>query len=266
MKTQKLLLHFILGLSLFTISGQKLNCQSKDKNLNIDLVFIGNSITQGVQLPDPKTDAPPATASEYLRHKPGIASVEFSNQGKSGYTTIDFLPRVVKGFPKVIDGAIQLHTDATRLLVFSISLGTNDSAEKGPNGSPVSPGAYRKNLETIIDSLLFKFPDSKIIIQQPIWYSPTTYNRSKYLAEGLARLQTYFPELKMLVKNYSHTNPHHVFMGDTKAFKFFQKNYLTDLIPESGNAGTFYLHPNKKGAVSLGQFWAEGIYKNIVRN
>jgi len=35
-------------------------------------------------------------------------------------------------------------------------------------------------------------------------------------------------------------------MGDTKAFDYFRDNYLTDLIPESGNAGTFYLHPNKK--------------------
>jgi lysophospholipase L1-like esterase len=266
MKTRKLFLFLLLTVLIGAFSVQNSTSQSKSKNLNLDIVYIGNSITQGVQLPDPKTDAPPATASEYLRHKPGITSVELSNAGRSGYTTIDFLPRVVKGFPKVIDNTRQLHTDATRLLVFSISLGTNDSAEKGPNGSPVSPGAYRKNMETIIDSLLIEFPDSKIIIQQPIWYSPTTYNRSKYLAEGLARLQTYFPELKMLVKKYSHTNPHHVFMGDTKAFKFFQKNYLTDLIPESGNAGTFYLHPNKKGAVSLGQFWAEGIYKNIIKN
>jgi hypothetical protein len=83
------------------------------------------------------------------------------------------------------------------------------------------------------------------------------------MAEGLARLQTYFPELKSLVKNYAQTNPGHVFTGDLKGFVYFRDNFQTDLIPESGNAGTFYLHPNKKGSAVLGRFWGEAIYKGL---
>jgi len=266
MKNQKLIISFILIIFLSVYSLMKVNGQENGKKINLDIVYIGNSITQGVQLPIPKEDAPPATATEYLRHQSGITSVEFSNQGRSGYTTIDFLPATVKAFPKVLDAAHLLHTDSQRILVFSISLGTNDSAEEGPNGSPVDPKAYHSNMKTIADKLLAEFPGCSIVFQQPIWYSPTTYNHSRYLAGGLARLQSYFPELQELVKEYTKSNPGQVFMGDVIAFEYFKNNYLTDLIPESGNAGTFYLHPNKKGAVELGKFWGEGIYQCVIKN
>ena len=266
MKNQKLLLSFLLAISFSAFSFMKMNGQAVEKKVNLDIVYIGNSITQGVQLPNPKEDAPPATATEYLRHMSGITSVEFSNQGRSGYTTIDFLPATVKAFPKVVDAAHLLHTDSHRILIFSISLGTNDSAEEGPNGSPVDPQKYHTNLKTIADKLLAEFPGCKIVFQQPIWYSPTTYNHSRYLAGGLARLQTYFPELQELVKEYTKSNPGQVFMGDVNAFEYFKNNYLTDLIPEASNAGTFYLHPNKKGAAELGKFWGEEIYQCISKN
>jgi hypothetical protein len=138
-----------------------------------------------------------------------------------------------------------------------------NSITQGPKGSPLWPEEYHFNLKAITDKLLSEFPGCKVIYQQPIWYSPNTYNRSRYLKAGLERLQSYFPELKSLVAEYSITNPCKVFTGDTKAFDYFKENYLTDLIPESGNAGTFYLHPNKKGAESLGRFWGDGIYQAL---
>ncbi len=49
-------------------------------------------------------------------------------------------------------------------------------------------------------------------------------------------------------------------MGDLKGFNYFRKNYLTDLVAEKGQQGTFYLHPNKKGAAQLGKYWAEAIF------
>jgi len=52
-------------------------------------------------------------------------------------------------------------------------------------------------------------------------------------------------------------------MGDTDAYEYFMENYLTELIPENGNAGTFYLHPNRKGAEVLGRFWGDGMYKAL---
>src|SRR6266571_607597 len=63
---------------------------AQKKNLNI--VYIGDSITQGVQLTDPGKEAPPAIATAWLRKQKGIGKVEFSNQGVSGFTTVDFLP------------------------------------------------------------------------------------------------------------------------------------------------------------------------------
>ena len=39
----------------------------------------------------------------------------------------------------------------------------------------------------------------------------------------------------------------------------FKENHLTDFQAEKGNAGVFYLHPNEKGAVRLGELWSEAI-------
>lgn len=249
-------LFLLISFSLLSLNGQTING-------NVDLVFIGNSITQGVQLPNPQEEAPPAYATKHFRTLNGIASANFLNRGRSGYTTVNFLPSPEGELSKIIAAVKEFHSGNTRLLVFSISLGTNDSAEEGPRGAPLWPEEYRTNIKAITDELLLSFPGCRIVYQQPIWYSPTTYNRSRYLAAGLTRLQTYFPELKALVASYSQIRPGQVYMGDTKAFDYFMNNYLTDLIPELGNAGTFYLHPNKKGAEVLGKFWAEGIHQTL---
>lgn len=233
------------------------------QNKTLHIVYIGDSITQGVQLSDPATEAPPATATGWLRKQKGIGRAEFSNQGVSGFTTVDFLPSTNTIFPRVDKAASALAgKDAT--LVFFIMLGTNDSAIAGPNGSPVSPEKYHDNLKIIIDNLLKHFPDSKFIIQKPIWYSPNTYNGAMYLKEGLLRLESYFPQIDQLVSEYKSVNPEHVFTTGTMAFDYFSKHHLTDLIPEQGHQGIFYLHPNSKGDVMLGQFWGEAIYKVIM--
>ena len=147
-------------------------------------------------------------------------------------------------------------------MVFSIMLGTNDSAIKGTNGCPVSPEQYYKNMSTIINKLLELYPGCKIILNRPIWYSPNTYNGAMYLKEGLLRLQSYYPEIQKLVESYSKTNPGQVFLGDTEGFDFFKENY-DKFQHEDGNAGIFFLHPTKEGAKDLGELWGKAIYKAI---
>jgi len=250
---------FIAALLLCSIS----NSFAQSKKTNINIVFIGNSITQGVQMSDPATDAPPATAIAWLRKQVNLGTVEFSNQGHSGYTTLDFLPGT-NTFAQV-EQAAATFTDKEALLIFSMKLGTNDSAIQGPHGAPVSPVDYIQNVKTITDKLLTDFPKAIVIYQHPIWYSPNTHNGAKYLQEGLSRLQSYVPKLDSLVAAYGITNPHHVFVGDKKAFNYFKKHHLTHLIPEKGNQGTFYLHPNKQGALVLGEFWGKAIEKVVKR-
>jgi lysophospholipase L1-like esterase len=211
---------------------------------DINIVFIGNSITYGAGLADPATEAPPV-----------IAVV---NQGHGGYTTVDFLPST-NGVFKDVEKAALAFANKQALLIFSVKLGTNDSAIEGPRGAPVFPEVYYQNLKAIADSLLKEFPGSLVIFQHPVWYSPNTYNGAKYLAEGLERLQNYMPQIDQLVVDYAVTYPKRVFVGDTKAFDYFKKHSLTDLQAESGHAGTFYLHPNKQGAAALGTFWGEAI-------
>lgn len=251
---------FLLFLSCVIFFAFQLAAHEDSKNTDLAIVFVGNSITHGATLEHPETDAPPAQACSMLRKMKGISSVRFSNQGVSGFTTVDFLPSTKTAFDNVTRAANVLKKDKKAQLIFSIMLGTNDSAIKGPNGSPVSEEEYYLNLHTIIEQLLHDFPECKIIINRPVWYSPNTYNSSQYLQEGLTRLQSYFPQIDSLVKTFDISNPRHVFKGDTAAFRYFKKHpaYLT---PESGHAGTFYLHPNKEGAKKLAEFWSNAIYK-----
>lgn len=226
---------------------------------DINIVFIGNSITYGAGLPDRNTQAPPVICATYLKQQSNIRAVEISNQGHSGFTTLDWLPGT-KAFIAA-EATAKAFANQQAQLVFSIKIGTNDSAMKGPHGSPVSVEDYRTNLKSIIDQLLKDFPGCRVVIQHPIWYSTNTYNGSMYLKEGLDRLQTYIPVIDDVVKSFKATNPKQVYIGDTKAFKYFKKNYLTDFTPENGKQGIFYLHPNPKGAAALGEFWGKAIAK-----
>ena len=228
---------------------------------SINVVFIGDSITQGNKI---LGQTPPDYTGEYLKKQKKIGNVQVANCGVSGRTTVNFLPATNTEFKKVKTAADNFYTDKKAMLIFSVLLGTNDSAIKGPLGAPVVPENYRANLKTIADSLLTAYPDCKIVINYPIWYSSNTHNGgATYMQEGQDRVRAYWPEIDGLVKLYKNTNPHQVFKGDRKAYKYFEKNYLTDFKPETGPDGTFYLHPNAKGDVALGEFWAKAILKAV---
>lgn len=237
-----------------------LYAQGRDVAKNVNIVYIGNSITQGALLQKPDMEAPPVCAVRWLAQQPGMGTVEFSNQGVSGATSVDFLPASGTLFVNVKKAADRFKGVPSATLLFSIMLGTNDSAIKGPNGSPVSPKQYYTNIKAIVDELLALYPGCRVVLHRPVWYSPNTYNSAMYLREGLRRLESYLPELQSLTLQYAQSHPQHVFMGDVQAFDYFKQNYLTALFPEEGNAGTFYLHPNRVGAERLGGFWGEAIY------
>ncbi|WP_345952344.1 GDSL-type esterase/lipase family protein [Mucilaginibacter sp. PAMB04168] len=231
---------------------------------NVNIVFIGNSITYGGGLKSPATEAPPVSAVGWLRTQAKVGTVSFKNMGFSGHTTLDFLPGSGRDFNQV-ERAVASFEDSKAQLVFSLILGTNDSAVKGPHGAPVSPQSYEKNLHAIANQLLKQYPGCKLVFQQPIWYSPNTHNRgATYDAEGLERLQSYFPVIRAVVISYRKTYPNQVFLGDKKAFKFF-KHHAEDFFQhEDGVEGVFFLHPNKMGAVKLGEFWAKAIYRTVL--
>lgn len=145
------------------------------KKVELNIVFIGNSITQGVLLENPLQEAPPVRTEEWLEKQEGISGVNSSNQGVSGMTTVDFLPASKTRFPNVKAAMETLkaqHPKATML--FSVMLGTNDSANSGPNGAPISAPQYYTNMKVIVDELLEAFPDALFVLHRPIWYSPTT--------------------------------------------------------------------------------------------
>jgi lysophospholipase L1-like esterase len=232
----------------------------------LDIVYIGDSITAGAKVSDPATQAPPVPCSKKIESEMNGAKVYFSNQGHSGHTTVDFLPSSHDDFSKAEDAARKLKQEHPGKLIFSIMLGTNDSAVQGPRGAPVSPDQYQKNMTAIIDQLLNDFPNAQVFIQRPTWYSPNTHNSSTYEQEGLERLNTYFPVIQSIVDAEATVHAGCVHVGDTAAYDYFKSNYKNELVPENGVKGTFYLHPNVVGSESLGKFWAKAILAGLFPN
>jgi lysophospholipase L1-like esterase len=224
-----------------------------------NIIFVGDSITDGSYLGHRTRNAPPATCSAGLRKRLPHAAIYMANEGYSGDTTADFLPSTGTHFAHTEQDARLLQQAHPGRLVFSIMLGTNDSAQYGPNGSPVAPAKFEQNLREIMGRLLTDFPGSMIVIQQPTWYSPNTANRSEYGAAGLARLQSYFPLLPKIAASL----PEDVFVGDTQAYDLFRKRSSSLLRRENGQHGVFYLHPNHAGAKLLGLAWADAILPHL---
>lgn len=249
MKQLRLILSLLL-LGIFVC----LSAAAKDK---IHVIFIGNSITYGATLADPSTQAPPVITGQLLE-KRTKCTVKIKNCGVSGITTYGFLPG--RGaYNNAVSGGEEFSKEEGPLY-FSIMLGTNDSAEKGPEGSPVDTETYKENIKKIIDALHTKFPKAKFILNYPIWYSPTTHNGATYLQAGLDRLKSYHPVIDNILDEYASFNPGMVNAGLKEAFDFFEGNndFFTS---ESGNSGTFWLHPNAQGAVKLAGFWTDAIMK-----
>ncbi|QRR02065.1 GDSL-type esterase/lipase family protein [Dyadobacter sandarakinus] len=229
----------------------------------LSIVFIGNSITQGKG--GDNGFPPPTHAVNYLKKQKGVEDVAFVNAGRSGSTTVDWLPGSGRYFALATQAADSLFKMKDHQLVFSMKLGTNDSAIQGPNGSPVSKEKYKANVKTIVDELLGRYPGSKVVIHHPIWYSTNTYNSSSYLAEGLERLNSYIPEIDALTSEYKSAQPGRVFKGDTKAYKYFKKRAEKLFKPENGQQGVFFLHPNEEGVAILGKFWGKALKKAVLR-
>jgi lysophospholipase L1-like esterase len=231
----------------------------------MNIVFGGDSITYGATLPSPSTEAPPVLASQCLESINGIRAVYFSNQGYGGTTTTDFLPSTQKVFPALISAATKLQAaNPTGQLVFSLMLGTNDSASTTVNGPAPSLAHFEANYDAIVDQLLSTFPSAKIVIHYPPLYSPNTHNGANYEEAGLARLFEYQHGIDQVVAHESRLHRGHVFAGDKTAPTYFASVYQSELTAEQGQNGTFYLHPNQKGAADLGRLWAIAIYNATV--
>lgn len=226
-----------------------------EKKADINLLFIGNSITAGATLSNASTLAPPILCGKLVEQATGITTNVY-NGGHSGITTLGFLPGR-EDFKRVLAAAEAYKNNNGGLIYFSIMLGTNDSACTTTEGAPVSPDTYAANIEKIIDALVAGVPDCKILLNYPIWYSPTTYNGAMYLQEGLDRLHSYYPYIDAIVAEYDQ-----VYAGNRDVWDFFENN-IELFTKERGKAGDFFLHPNLKGAQRLAEIWAKSLLSII---
>ena len=226
-----------------------------DPKDNINLLFIGNSITAGATLSSASTQAPPILCRALVEQATGVTTNVF-NGGHSGITTWGYLPGR-DDFTRIVNNAKALKKTNGGLIYFSIMLGTNDSACSGTEGAPVSPDAYGNNIRTIIDNLIEAVPTCKILLNYPIWYSPSTYNGAMYLQEGLDRLHSYYPILDTIVEEYDQ-----VYAGNRGVWEYFENNFAL-FTRERGNAGYFYLHPNLTGANRLAEIWTRSLLELI---
>ena len=222
-----------------------------DPKDNINLLFIGNSITYGATTPSPAAQAPPIVCRSLVAEATGV-NTNVYNGGHSGITTFGFLPGR-SDFTMVVNSARTFFKQNGGLTYFSIMLGTNDSACSGTEGAPVSPATYAANIRKIIDGLIEAIPTCKIVLNYPIWYSPSTYNGARYQQEGLDRLHSYYPLLDTIVNEYDQ-----VYAGERGVWEYFEDNRVL-FTTENGNDGKFYLHPNVNGAKRLAEIWARSL-------
>ena len=191
----------------------------------ICLVCIGDSITAGSSLPDAANQcAPVVLARELANGSPAGTAVFLTNVGKSGTTTEDWIPP--KGLVNRADkAAAKLMADhPTGQMIFSIMLGTNDSANHGPHGSPVADERYRQNLKAITDLLASKYPDCRIFIHHAIFYSKNTHNTSDYEGNSAHdRLLSYFPQIDALIADDAKAEHRHLFAGDVGRVRPFHQ-------------------------------------------
>lgn len=252
--TMKRFFAFPLFLCVLCVSAHA-EPDSVEAKTNINLLFIGNSITAGATLGNPSTQAPPILCRSLIEKATGVTTNVY-NGGHSGITTWGYLPGR-NDFTRIVNNAKAFKKANGGLIYISIMLGTNDSACTTTEGAPVSPDTYCNNLKKIIDKLLEEVPDCKILLNYPIWYSPSTYNSAKYLQEGLDRLHSYYPILDAFVAEYEQ-----VFAGNRDVWEYFENN-LALFTRENGNAGYFYLHPNLTGAQRLAEIWANSLLELI---
>ena len=225
-----------------------------------NLIFIGNSITEGALHANKKKTAPPVVAANLVGNMLSM-DVHYRNCGRSGATTVDFLPEQKRDFVRVEKAIEEIKALSYAPILFSIMLGTNDSANFGPNGSPVSNEDYKKNLMTMIGRIRELCPNAIFILQRPIWYSPNTHNAAQYLVAGQKRMVAY-TDVLIEIANENED----VYLGDRDAFDYFGAKYRKYMFAEDGKAGTFYLHPNEAGARKLARYWAQAIVKVVKKN
>lgn len=225
-----------------------------------NLIFIGNSITEGALHANKKKTAPPVVAANLVGNMLSM-DVHYRNCGRSGATTVDFLPKQKRDFVRVEKAIEEIKALSYAPILFSIMLGTNDSANFGPNGSPVSNEDYKKNLMTMIGRIRELCPNAIFILQRPIWYSPNTHNAAQYLVAGQKRMVAYTDVLVEIANENED-----IYLGDCDAFDYFGSKHRKYMFAEDGKAGTFYLHPNEAGARKLARYWAQAIVKVVKKN
>ena len=206
----------LLLIALFALSYQT---QAANKIKTCNVIYIGNSITAGAGHKESLKSAPPVISAQILEKKLG-KDVNFRNCGRSGATTLDFVPSHNRDFKRVEKAIKEIQDISQEPIIFSIMLGTNDSASTRCYGAPASNAQYKKNLMDLISRLRKMAPGAIFVLQRPIWYSPNTYNGAMYLTAGLKRVTDYANVLLELAQQEKD-----VFVGDYEAFDFFKQHY-----------------------------------------
>ncbi|MDT3387111.1 MAG: GDSL-type esterase/lipase family protein [Bacteroidota bacterium] len=250
---------FLLFLTLVTVRAQR----------DLNVVFVGNSITFGALHKNPSQTAPPVVCAQWLSQLPDVGTCYEVNMGKSGRTTFNFVPAKTDGknywdeLKSRTADLVAAHPQAQ--LVFSIMLGTNDAAER-PSNSRTTPYMYRHNLQLIIDSLLMIYPQAQFVLHRPIFFSApfTTRNGSLQNKKSQQMLTVYFKQVPRIARCFEARHPGQVHEGDGKAYNYFKKHYLTDLVHEQGYQNCdFWLHPNEHGSSVLAEYWGRAIAKSL---
>jgi lysophospholipase L1-like esterase len=191
--------------------------------------FIGDSITEGIVLPDHFTQSPPTRMAAFMNAANDARRIYAVNKGASGRTTADWVP----GTAYYNDAVYAFSSYAVSRVL--IMLGTNDSQV----AFAIPPAIYKSNLLlTINDLLALGYPS--ISLNQPPYPTPGS-GSGAWNAASPGLVQGYISAINALVNRTT------IKQGNITANSYFANN------PSAMLDG---IHPTVAGSDYLGQLWA----------
>jgi len=222
---------------------------------NLNIVFIGDSITSGYLMKFPERDAPPVYAAAWLKGQLGVTNVLFRNCGKPAYRTDQFLPDQVNSAWGGVKQAGESYRNVPGTLIFSVMLGANDSAGNGDTERH-SPARFKADMKRLVEALRGSFPESVVVIHHPTGYTKAPGTNPEYLAR-------YKQAINSLVGEVAGAHSGRVFLGDVSAWAFFDANMETHWFKETRCGVPYYVHPNELGAGVIGGLWGKAILQAV---
>ncbi|MDP9175619.1 MAG: hypothetical protein M3O30_17385 [Planctomycetota bacterium] len=178
-----------------------------------------------------------------------------SNQGVDGSASSDWLLSSANLNAAIAAMTSLVATTPSAAQIFFGGEWTNDCAQSGKSGSPISVAQNLINMKAITAALIAAFPNCYVFWDYPSWFSPNAVTSYVYGPAGLDLMLSYAPNIPATVA----VGPtRQVFAGDN-SFGAMAAQDTSLMRSATGSNGNYELHYSPTGGTLKGQLWANVI-------